>query len=190
MECCYGSQPILRYGSYSISSQCGVQQGDPLGPLGFALALHPIIERIQAEVPGLLANAWYLDDGTLCGSPDNLAKAFDIVEEDGPALLLNHHKSHLFVPHNSVPLRHLLPSDIPFSSEGFCLLGSPIGSVSFMEEAIQDRVDKVGLIINRLPDLEDAQMATSLLRSCLAFPKINFSLRTCPPTAVRMARRL
>ena len=57
-------------------AKCGVQQGDPLGPLGFALALHPIIERIQAEVPGLLANAWYLDDGTLCGSPDNLAKGF------------------------------------------------------------------------------------------------------------------
>ena len=52
MECCYGS---------------GVQQGDPLGPLGFSMALHPIVQRIVNEVPGLSLNAWYLDDGTLCG---------------------------------------------------------------------------------------------------------------------------
>ena len=66
IECCY-SQPILRLGDHSILSCCGVQQGDPLGPLGFALALHPIIETIKEEVPGLLINAWYLDDGTLSG---------------------------------------------------------------------------------------------------------------------------
>ena len=50
-----------------IHSCCGVQQGDPLGPLGFALTLHPIVERIKAEVPDLLLNALYLDDGMLVG---------------------------------------------------------------------------------------------------------------------------
>ena len=69
MESCYATQPILRLGEETILSCCGVQQGDPLGPLGFALALQPIIERIQQEVPNLAINAWYLDDGTLCGSP-------------------------------------------------------------------------------------------------------------------------
>ena len=38
MECCYGAQPILHH---TILSSSGVQQGDPLGPLGFAL---PIVE--------------------------------------------------------------------------------------------------------------------------------------------------
>ncbi len=41
---------------------CGAQQGDPLGPLGFALTLHPIVNRIRSS---LTLNAWYLDDGTL-----------------------------------------------------------------------------------------------------------------------------
>lgn len=51
MGCRYGSQAILHLGEHTILSQSGVQQGDPLGPLGFALTLHPIIERIQSEVP-------------------------------------------------------------------------------------------------------------------------------------------
>ncbi len=36
VECCYGSQPYLHFGDHIILSRCGVQQGDPLGPLLFA----------------------------------------------------------------------------------------------------------------------------------------------------------
>ena len=32
-----------------------------------------------------------------------------------------------------------------------------------------------------LPDLEDSQMEATLLRSCLALPKVAFVLRTTPP---------
>ena len=74
LESCYGSQPFLHLDDHTILSCCGVQQGDPLGPLCFALSLHPIIERIKEEVPGLLINAWYLDDGTLCGSVRDLGR--------------------------------------------------------------------------------------------------------------------
>ena len=69
------AQPLLHLGDHTILSSSGVQQDDPLGPLGFALTLHPIVVRIQQEVLGLLINAWYLDDGTLCSSPDELAAA-------------------------------------------------------------------------------------------------------------------
>ena len=46
MEMCYGAQSFLRFGEQSILSCCVVQQGDPLGPLGFSLALHPLVEKI------------------------------------------------------------------------------------------------------------------------------------------------
>ncbi len=68
----------------TILSRCGVKQGDPLGPLSFALALYPIVERIKREVPDLQINAWYLDDGTLVGTADELNAALKNVEEDGP----------------------------------------------------------------------------------------------------------
>jgi hypothetical protein len=130
-ESCYGSPSYLHFGPYTINSVCGVQQGDPLGPLGFALTLHPIVERIKREVPHLLTNSWYLDDGTLCGSAEDLSSALSIIEEEGPSkgLHLNHLKSLLFIPkedNSSNPL----PSDIPVSRDGFDILGSPIGPPS------------------------------------------------------------
>ena len=72
VENCYGAQPFLHFGDHTILSCCGVQQGDPLGPLCFALTLQPIVERIKREVPNLLINAWYLDDRTLCGQAEDL----------------------------------------------------------------------------------------------------------------------
>ena len=65
MEYCYSDQPHLYLGKDIIHSCCGIQQGEPLGPLGFALTLHLLVERISAEVPSILLNAWYLDDGTV-----------------------------------------------------------------------------------------------------------------------------
>ena len=69
VEFCYSTESHLFFGDHSLLSCCGVQQGDPLGPLCFALTLQPIVERIKREVPNLLCNIWYLDDGTLCGTP-------------------------------------------------------------------------------------------------------------------------
>ena len=83
LECCYGARPLLLFGDHSISSCSGVQQGDPLGPLGFSLTLQPIIERIQSEVPTLLLNNWYLDDRTLCGSALNLERPFPSLSRRG-----------------------------------------------------------------------------------------------------------
>lgn len=39
--------------------------------------------------------------------------------------------------------------------------------------------------LQKLPDLEDSQMETTLLRSCLSLPKIAFTLRSCPPGHLR-----
>ena len=134
MECCYGSQPLLHIGSHIIHSFCGVQQEEPLGPLGFALALHPVIEMIKREVPSLIVSAWYLDDGILCGSACDL----EIIEEVGPAggLFLNRGKSLLHIPTDCIPDCNPLPAEIPIARDGFDLLGSPIGPSSFCEATV------------------------------------------------------
>ena len=70
-------------------------------------------------------NAWYIDDGTLVGSPEDLAVALRIVEEEGPALGLhvNHSKSLLFIPPDADASQSTLLSDIPIARRGFTLLG-------------------------------------------------------------------
>ncbi len=145
MESCYGAQPILHLGKEKILSCCGVQQGDPLGPLGFALTLQPIVERIKAEVQRLKINAWFLDDGTLCGPPDALAAALWIVELEGPTrgLNLNRAKSLLYIAEDADPSNSPLPSDIPITRGGFTLLGCPIGPSTFCEDILSKRVKKV-----------------------------------------------
>ena len=64
-----------------------------------------------------------------------------------------------------------LPSDIPITSSGFCLLGSPISSDCFCEASILDRVAKIQRALGCLGDLEDSQVQTTLLRSCLSLLK-------------------
>ena len=82
-----------------ILSQQGVQQGDPLGPLFFALAWHPVAEAIQRVCP----NTWtsfYLDDGHLVGPLDELVSAMQLLHDQGTALgvLVNLAKCWLWHP--------------------------------------------------------------------------------------------
>ena len=46
---------------------------------------------------------------------------------------------------------------------------------------------KIKDCLSKLPVLEDSQIEMSLLRSCLALPKLSFSLRTCPPSHIIQA---
>ena len=182
MESCYSSQPHLLLGEDRISSCCGVHQGDPLGPLGFALTLHPIVERIKAGVPDLPLNVvWYLDDGTLVvGPPADLTTTLQIVERHAPevGLKLNRCKSHLYIPKDTDPSLLTLPSDIPISRQGLCLLGCPVGPPDFCKEIFSSRPAKVKASLEVLPDLDDCQMEIALLRSCLSLPEVSY---ICPP---------
>jgi hypothetical protein len=78
----------LYLGDGHIMSATGVQQGDPLGPLLFALVLHPLIHQIRDSCK-LLLHAWYLDDGTLVGDSEEVAKALDIIRFLGQNWALN-----------------------------------------------------------------------------------------------------
>ena len=95
----YGQAARLYLGDGHIWSATGVQQGDPLGPLLFALVLHPFIHMIRDNCK-LLLHAWYLDDGTVTGDTEEVAKVLGIIQESGPelGLELNICKTELFWP--------------------------------------------------------------------------------------------
>ena len=65
-----------------------MQQGDPLGPMLFALVLHEIASAIDADDDciNLSYDAWFLDDGILAGSKAAVLRALSIIEVLGPPL--------------------------------------------------------------------------------------------------------
>ncbi|CAG9118843.1 unnamed protein product [Plutella xylostella] len=64
---CYSSPSYLIYNSNRIHSEVGCQQGDPLGPAIFSLAIHKTISSLKSKLI-----MWYLDDGTLGGESDTV----------------------------------------------------------------------------------------------------------------------
>ncbi|XP_055334990.1 uncharacterized protein LOC129586034 [Paramacrobiotus metropolitanus] len=94
LQSAYGYHSSLFLDQYNLSSESGVQQGDPLGPLLFCLVLHLLVITLTTEL-----NAWFLDDGTLGGSPASVLANFDriIAEAHSIGLDVNIAKCELFV---------------------------------------------------------------------------------------------
>ena len=63
-------------------------------------------------------------------------------------------------------------------------IGSLVGRRGFEKKAINERIDKVEEIAEKLSNMMDAQSEYVLLRSCLAIPKIMFTLRTTDPGSI------
>ena len=77
----------------TIPCMQGVHQGDPLGPLLFAILLQPILIELQ-ELYGLRLSAWYLGNGTLFGTRTALSQAWDVIAtQHSRGLVLNQEKS-------------------------------------------------------------------------------------------------
>ena len=124
---CYAKHSSLFYNGQAIKSESGVQKGDPLGPLLFSLALMPLVNKIKQEVPMLLQNSWYLDDGILAGTEAELLHILDILESEGKDLGFNVKTSKciLWSPQTMSTLDQNIRRADP---EGFEVLRAPIGT--------------------------------------------------------------
>ena len=134
---CYSQHPKLWHPLGSISSASGVLQGDPLGPLLFALVLQSVLKKLAADpqCQQLLLNAWYLDDGALAGPGSAVLRALEVLGAEGKpnGLILNPSKCELFSPNTDI--FRLFNSSIPTSTTpNFEILGAPIGSPEFCSD--------------------------------------------------------
>ena len=178
-----------------IDSDEGTQQGDPLGPLLFALVLDVIVREIDSNC-NLALNLWYLDDGNLVGSPEQVHKALDIIARVGPdyGIFLNLDKCHFYTRHTRLLERviphfpnTLKPENFHSLEEeqGFEVLGSPIGGVHFCETFFESQViDKLEAAAQAISELDDPHIATYLLRNCVSFCRAVYLMRTVPPSHI------
>ena len=170
-----------------ISSEAGVQQGDPLGPLLFALALHPALEAARSGLaPPDLVLA-FLGDVCLAGDyrhvAASLARLTAAARQVG--LELNPEKCEVVAcagADHCIDMR-LFPAEVKTNASGaFSLLGAPIGPPAFCEAyTIKERVEKARPLLAELASLPDPQTALLLLRHCAAFCRIAYASRVTPP---------
>src|SRR6218665_528909 len=71
----YAEAASLQFGKFTVLSQEGSQQGDPLGPLLFCLPLQPILTRLLSPLA-----FGYLDDITLGGDSEVVEADVDLIE--------------------------------------------------------------------------------------------------------------
>ena len=177
---CYCSHPFLWHPLRVVTSQSGVQQGDPLGPMLFALVLHKLVASLEADDGcfNLLLNLWYLDDGVLVGDRSAVSRALNFIEELGPhlGLHINLPKCELFSRNDN----SLFPPDVKSSlSPNLDVLGVPIGDCS---RFISERCAQSKALLSAITDVSvvDLHVSLSLLRICGSYSKLCPSGQTHP----------
>src|SRR6185437_14979016 len=146
-------------------SQCGVQQGDPLGPLYFCCELQCLVDRIAALKPTY--QKWYMDDGGIIGDKDLLLQVWDILKTDGPALglILNPSKCEWswLDPGCTDPCPIDQVELVPTSK--IQMLGVPLGSDDFVADFVgKELLPTTKRVAEKLANFEDPQVAMYLLR--------------------------
>ncbi|XP_063537560.1 uncharacterized protein LOC134746918 [Cydia strobilella] len=176
---CYANPSKLLYKNHEISSEVGCQQGDPLGPAIFSLAINPVVQNLNSKF-----NVWYLDDGTLGGDVNTvLADLSEIINKFKLiGLELNCEKCELYLnrynPDIVQKFQAITPNIKVVSKDSLNLLGSPI-----FEEAIPsittNAITKFKNCADRLLEI-DSHSALTILKFCLFVPKFTYLLRCCP----------
>ena len=190
---CYGCSPVLQFRmqgggevEYGEVLSCeGAQQGDPLGPLYYALAMHPVIKQVAREYPSCLAVA-LLDDAHILGPAGDAFGAY------GRFLQLARERGGEVVPAKS--LVYSPRGDVSVFPEGMALnrdtgLRHTFSPVLKVPVSLDDEVVRSGLdgiidgqqrLLRELGRVPCLQSRSLLLFYC-AHPRVGYWTRTVLP---------
>lgn len=195
---CYGNPSTLfiRNLNRSISSRQGCQQGCPLANILFCLILKSLLDKMLLDHPdfnNLDLNAWFVDDGSLVGDFPVINKFLNLLLELGPdyGLFINIQKTEIIWL--SDYSKESDPFDARFKkrfSPNFDILGAPVGDSEFCNNYVLEKaILATKNIIEKLHDLEDAQVEYTLLRNCVSFSRMNYFLRTTPTDLINLSTK-
>ncbi|XP_029657562.1 uncharacterized protein LOC115231754 [Octopus sinensis] len=179
----YSLPSSLLFSGKVINSECGIQQGDPLGPLLFAVCVDHVARGISSPI-----NFWYLDDVTL-GGPlevimDDASKIISEFLKIG--LSLNGAKCELIGLTEPLTQQSEVFMALSEKIDGLritaladlVILGSPISDKGIAKAIVSQR-DKIAPLCDRLR-LFGSHLGLFLLKNFLFIPRLTFLLRTSP----------
>ena len=175
----YSKPSHLFYRNNILSSETGIQQGDPCGPALFSLGIDDIVKGLKSEL-----NLWYPDDSNLAGSPQVVLEDLQTVtrELNTIGLSINPNKCELTcvnLQHSEAVIsefKQLLPNINITSIEESIILGSPIAPQGVRSE-ITSKLNALTRMISRLNSI-DPHQAFVLLKNSFAIPKLTYLLRS------------
>ena len=173
----YGQTTELGYQDHVIESCEGVQQGDPLGPLLFAITIHPLLTRLSS-----VFRCGYLDDLSLASEVGTVANDYIALKTEALALglPLNVKKCEVFAGDPNILLGQPDLGEVPcIPLLSLSFLGAPIMAGTFHQLFLKGKLDEMKFALSRLPQLPSHDSLT-ILRHALYVPKLMFFLRTSP----------
>jgi len=175
---CYFDPSFLRFGDFTLLSDEGPQQGDPLGPLLYCSTAMSLVKRVQADF-----NCWYMDDGSLGGNVEVLLEDLQMIIVEGKklGLIVNTAKCEVITDDHQVAerFRFLAPDIKHVRKSAAMLLGAPIGDEQSIDAVLAAKLEDLQRFSKRL-QLLTAHDALFLLKNCFAIPKLTYTLRSAP----------
>ena len=137
----YRQDPEFYIAGETFNSSEGMTQGDPLAMAMFALAMLPLIDKMNGGVRQI----WYADDASAGGKFDGLRAWWDKITQLGTeyGYYPNPAKTWLVVKEGHLETAHNTfgSSSIQITTEGRQYLGAPIGFKEFEELSLKGKVE-------------------------------------------------
>ena len=130
-------------GGGEIASTEGTTQGDPLAMAMYAIATTPLINQLKSRCPNV-NQTWYADDATAASTCTELRTWWDQLVAHGPSFGYhpNASKTYLVVKqdHEEQAKEIFSDTDVRLTTQGKRHLGAALGSKTFTEEYVSDKV--------------------------------------------------
>ena len=192
----YGyNKPVLWYGSVRWCSATGVQQGDPPGPLLFALALRLLMDDLEPKIrqwdaesggDGLVMRAFYCDDGIFIAKHSILQRVLRYFQSplaQSFGLHIHIDKCQVWWPCEPDPVDRQgnPPGVVQEYCTGTRVLQVPVGDLASIEAMVVEQVEQTQELFDAITELDDGHVAFFLLRFCFGSCRLAYILR-CVPT--------
>ena len=125
---------------------------------------------------------WYLDEAVLCGSDQQLGEALSYIQskKEEYGLALNLKKCQLWSPLPEVKATQLSGVPRVSSLEGVRILGTPVGSSTYIDSFIEKCSQNLDEVLKLLPGIGCSRTSFLLLKFCLSACKVTHLLRSLP----------